>query len=45
MNEIDEEVVVNTTDNAGSGLDTPKLPIKSTLFRRVVDMIEKKKKK
>lgn len=42
---MNEEAVVNTTDNAGAGLDSPKLPIKQSLFRRVSDLIEKKKKK
>ena len=43
---LNEDTPVTTTDNAGVGLDEPKLPINSAknMFRRVKDMSDKKKK-
>lgn len=43
---LDEDVPVTTTDNAGSGLDLPKLPlkaVKTNIFRRVKELSDKNK--
>lgn len=46
MNDLQEEVVVNTTDNGGAGLDSPKLPIKQkNIFRRYSELKKKSKDK
>lgn len=41
---MNEEAIVTTTNNAGAGLDSPKLPIKPNVFRRVIELIKKNKK-
>lgn len=43
MTQVQEETPVTTTDNAGQGLDSPKLPITpGNLFRRFKTFKQKK---
>lgn len=44
-NELKEDVPVTTTNNAGAGLDDPKLPIKpSNILKRYKDLKKKSEK-